>query len=553
MFEEADNLADIFRGGLPYYLLIVLPILILCSSNPVLASSEFAVQRMSQFDVHGKQFGCRSSGINLEGKSLYSWSTSRHCVVTRLQDLTVNQFHEIRLKAGGLVILLPNDISQFGEDVKQQIYQLEHLMLTQATSIPVYFSRHDKNFEQVIADLQRSATAEDYQSASHKQRESALSEIMNSISANGYQIVISGGSHTTPNKQSKIPIIQGELAPMMNIKTVGDVDVNSKLPLVVITANLKTFGLYNDYLNNPDTAVLLTLAELFSKLYSTSNAAPKYRLLFLISESGSLLNFQAMKKWVEENYQTPNIDFVLCLDAINQALSEDQTKIFMHVSKPPKEGTPMNVFYKNLKSIATKYDNVSVEGVHKKISTSEEMAWEHERFTYKRLPAFTLSSVKSHKDPMRTTIFQEDNESNIRNTQRKAKIIAESLARSIYNVDDGEIFTGAMDISSQMIKSWMHVKSILHNNDLKNAFEKYLKNVKVTYEKTEPRDPDFLFYDSFDGVLNVYSVKPAVFDLFLTILITAYLFSVYFVILYFPHLYTVVCRMSKESMKTKVN
>lgn len=57
MFEEADNLADIFRGGLPYYLLIVLPILILCSSNPVLASSEFAVQRMSQFDVHGKQFG----------------------------------------------------------------------------------------------------------------------------------------------------------------------------------------------------------------------------------------------------------------------------------------------------------------------------------------------------------------------------------------------------------------------------------------------------------------------------------------------------------------
>lgn len=55
-----------------------------------------------------------------------------------------------------------------------------------------------------------------------------------------------------------------------------------------------------------------------------------------------------------------------------------------------------------------------------------------------------------------------------------------------------------------MIKSWMHVKSILHNNDLKNAFEKYLKNVKVTYEKTEPRDPDFLFYDSFDGVLNVY-------------------------------------------------
>lgn len=57
MFEEADHFADLFRGGLPYYVLITLPILIICSSNPVLASSEFSVQRMSQFDVHGLSYG----------------------------------------------------------------------------------------------------------------------------------------------------------------------------------------------------------------------------------------------------------------------------------------------------------------------------------------------------------------------------------------------------------------------------------------------------------------------------------------------------------------
>lgn len=61
MFEDADNFADLFRGGLPYYLLITLPILIICSSNPVLAASEFGVQRMSQFDVHGTPYG-RSQG-----------------------------------------------------------------------------------------------------------------------------------------------------------------------------------------------------------------------------------------------------------------------------------------------------------------------------------------------------------------------------------------------------------------------------------------------------------------------------------------------------------
>lgn len=57
MFEEADNFVDIFRGGLPFYVLITLPILLICSSNPVLASSEFNVQRMTQYDLHGAPFG----------------------------------------------------------------------------------------------------------------------------------------------------------------------------------------------------------------------------------------------------------------------------------------------------------------------------------------------------------------------------------------------------------------------------------------------------------------------------------------------------------------
>ena len=57
MFEDADNIADIFRGGFAYYALLAVPILLIFSSNPVLASSEFHVQRMSQFDVNGLHFG----------------------------------------------------------------------------------------------------------------------------------------------------------------------------------------------------------------------------------------------------------------------------------------------------------------------------------------------------------------------------------------------------------------------------------------------------------------------------------------------------------------
>lgn len=58
MFEEADNyFADIFRGGLPYYLLFALPLLIICASHPVAGSNEFNIQRMSQFDVNGVPYG----------------------------------------------------------------------------------------------------------------------------------------------------------------------------------------------------------------------------------------------------------------------------------------------------------------------------------------------------------------------------------------------------------------------------------------------------------------------------------------------------------------
>lgn len=63
--------------------------------------------------------GCRASALNLEAKSLNSWKTSRHCIVTRFQDLSLEQFREIRSKAGGLIVLLPDDISLLTLDEKQ--------------------------------------------------------------------------------------------------------------------------------------------------------------------------------------------------------------------------------------------------------------------------------------------------------------------------------------------------------------------------------------------------------------------------------------------------
>ncbi|XP_011198144.1 nicalin-1 isoform X2 [Bactrocera dorsalis] len=552
MFEDAENFADIFRGGLPY-LLIALPVLLICSANPVLASSEFSVQRMSQFDVNGVAYGCRASALSLEAKSLYTWSTGRHCVVAKLQDLTIDQFREIRQKAGGLVILLPQHVSDMTFEEKEHLNLLEQAMLAQPNSIPIYFSPYNSELERIITDITRT-TSKNVEGKA--QRTSAATELLSSISANGYQVIVSGASHLA-SKNSRIPIIQGELAATTKIlkQMESGGESNSKLPLIVITSHLNTFGLYNEYPLNADAAVLLTLADVFSKLHSTPNAVPKYRLLFLLTESGTLLNFQGVKKWLDENVQLQNVDFVLCLDTITQSLNAETGNLYMHVSKPPKEGTAMNDFFKLLKNVAAQYGNVTVDGVHKKINLADQqLAWEHERFSMRRLPAFTISALKSPKEPARATIFKDEEEQIIAQTQQHAKILAETLAHYVYGLQEPyEIFAGPMGINKKLIKAYLQVKSALHNNDLKNAFEKYLKNVKIMYDKPDTRDPDFMFYDGQEARLNVYHVKPAIFDLFLTILICAYLASVYFVIQFFPALYDTVCKMTKPQVLTQAN
>lgn len=101
MFEDADNLADLFRGGLPYYILITLPILIICSSNPVLASSEFNVQRMSQYDLHGVPYGESKNWFRSKGcayfyphcvlflSSFFKWTRDMHSILSKWHNIEV--------------------------------------------------------------------------------------------------------------------------------------------------------------------------------------------------------------------------------------------------------------------------------------------------------------------------------------------------------------------------------------------------------------------------------------------------------------------------------
>lgn len=74
-------------------------------------------------------------------------------------------------------------------------------MLAQEISIPVYFSKYDANLENIISDLSNMKTADQDDFADSMKdagkRDSALSEIINSISANGYQVCVSICEKTT--------------------------------------------------------------------------------------------------------------------------------------------------------------------------------------------------------------------------------------------------------------------------------------------------------------------------------------------------------------------
>ncbi|XP_023163429.1 nicalin-1 [Drosophila hydei] len=545
MLNEADNLADIFRGGLPYFLIITLPILIICS--PCLAS-EFEVMAMTKYDVNGENFGSRSSVISLEAKSLYTWNTGRHCVLARLLDISLNDFNRIRQKAGGLIIMLPDDVQTLSNEVKDQILMLEQQMLTQSIPIPVYFASFTKTLEHIINDI-TSTTIDN-----NTQDKTALGQLLLSVNANGYHITVDG-QNSAANKNSKLASIQGEFVPnqyAMQKENTGD---GNNLPLILITANLKTFGIINKYPLNADSAVLMALIEIFSKLHTTLSTTPKYRLGFFLSDSGLLLNFQGSKKWLEidDNLAIQNVEFVLCLDTITQSLTSNQPNVlYMHVSKPPKEKTSISNYFKLLKSIAGRNSaNLTVEGVHKKINLADsKLSWEHERFSMKRFPAFTLSSARNPTSPLRTTMFKDKESHIVEQLVTSVKNIAESLACYMYKIDPlSDIFKGHAAITEDNILPYLGIKAILQNNDIKDGFEKYLKNVKVFYDKPDEREPDFMFYNGINPKLNIYRVKPAIFDLFLTFAISLYLVGIYFAIQFFPKLYGLISTSTNISIR----
>lgn len=240
-----------------------------------------------------------------------------------------------------------------------------------------------------------------------------------------------------------------------------------------------------------------------------------------------------------------NVDFVLCLDSLGKA-----SPLKLHVSKPPKEGSAGDIFLKNLNAVSKSlYGSPEVEMVHKKINLADDsLAWEHERFSIRRLPAFTLSTLSGPQSPARATILDTVETVPAAALEQHTRVIAEALACSLYpKLADGgcsgQLFAGSLSPSAGSLAGWLdlataqprHPSLLLGKNSdvvksLTAALSRYTHDVVKVVSTPDRREPEYVLYDTPSATLNVYRVKPAVFDLFLSAAIGCYLALVYLLI-----------------------
>ncbi|XP_011371005.1 nicalin [Pteropus vampyrus] len=341
------------------------------------------------------------------------------------------------------------------------------------------------------------------------------------------------------------------------------------LPTIVIVAHYDAFGVapwlsHGADSNGSGISVLLELARLFSRLYTYKRTHAAYNLLFFASGGGKF-NYQGTKRWLEDNLDhtdssllQDNVAFVLCLDTVGRGDS-----LHLHVSKPPREGTLQHAFLRELEMVAAhQFPELRFSMVHKKVNLAEDiLAWEHERFAIRRLPAFTLSHLESHRDGQRSSIMDVRSRVDSKTLTRNTRLIAEALTRVIYNLTekgtpaDMPVFTEQMQIQQEQLDSvmdWLTTQpraaQLVHKDGtllstLEHYLGRYLKEVKQHHIKADKRDPEFVFYDQLKQVMNAYRVKPAIFDLLLAVCIGAYLGMAYTAVQHFDLLYRTVQRL----------
>uniref|UniRef100_A0A8D0CSC5 BOS complex subunit NCLN n=1 Tax=Sander lucioperca TaxID=283035 RepID=A0A8D0CSC5_SANLU len=461
---------------------------------------------------------------------------TRRCVIMKVLDFTTDKYLEAqRQNAAAILILLPKNISSIPHDTVQSFMVSESKALLKETLMPVYVAPEDEQLLYMYDEVKQAAATR-----------------TSSIFVRG-------------ERSKRILHFTGVLP-----------GAGEDIPTIVITAHYDSYGLapwlaYGADSNGSGVTILLELARLFQKLFSSPSTIPPYNLMFSLTGGGKY-NFLGTKRWIEENLDHTsllhdNVEFVLCLDTL-----ANSDELYVHVSRPPKPETPMHSFMQQLEEVvSSRFPHVKVGLVHKKINLVEStVAWEHERYSLRKIPSFTLSHLEDPKSELRGSMLDTMSQVDFRKMKRNGIIVAEALARYMYNLSgkgspkDVQVFKGQL-VSSCLMSFLTSVpratqlldkepSHILLVNSLEHEFKRYLQQVHRHAFRQDRRDPDITFFDQMNPPVVMYRVKPAAFDLFLGGCIAAYLGIVYYtiqvhlyILLYCPFILIVV--ISTQSSK----
>ncbi|XP_027183934.1 nicalin-1 [Coffea eugenioides] len=511
------------------------------------------VYRLVQYDLAGVPFGSRFASLNHHaasslfssgagsGNSAAAADLSRTVLILPLRELNLTLIREYigqRKILGGLLLLLPSifnpeNVDNMGEadhstytgeadhtpaeDVSRDILvELEQLLIHANIPYPVYFSFEHDDINAVLVDVKRNDVTGQPATAT----------------TGGYKLVVAApeprkiGSPAITNIQGWLPGLK------------ADADSN-QLPTIAIVASYDTFGAapalsVGSDSNGSGVVALLEIARLFSILYSNPRTRGRYNLLFGLT-SGGPYNYNGTYKWLRSFDQRlrESIDYAICLNSIGSS----GDKLWVHVSKPPENAYIKQIF-EGISSVAEEL-GLEVGLKHKKINISNpRVAWEHEQFSRIRVTAATLSELSVAPELLESTGGLSDNRHfvNEASVVRSVKLVAESLARHIYNQDRKNINIFADDsslaVNPSYIRSWLNLLSttprvapFLTKNDplimaLKKELTEHTVEVNVQHEVL---DGLFTFYDSTSSQLHIYQVASVTFDLLLLLVLGSYL------------------------------
>ncbi|KAM4808393.1 BOS complex subunit NCLN-like [Rhinophrynus dorsalis] len=486
--------------------LTMMEVLLVLSLLPgPLTSLEFPVYRMQQYNLQGRAHGCQSSQVHAESRTLEAELLTRRCVIMRLREFSMDKWHQVLSQsAGAVLILVPPDASTALPGPAQCFMEQEMELLRNVSLLPVYFALED---EQVLTIYEESkAISQSLRSST------ALEVLLGTVTGSGFQMT-TGEMQSKPISSSVIVTLEGLLAGQ------GEAE---ELPIVAIVAHYDSFGAapwlaFGADSNGSGVAVLLEMMRLFHLLYSNPRSQPKYSLLFSLTGGGKF-NYQGSKLWLEKHLDhsetspfNENVMFVLCLDTLANGDS-----LHIHVSKPPLEGTAQWEFIKQLQSVIKlpQFQEVNISMIHKKINLGEElMAWEHEQFSLRRVPAFTVSHLDSHKNGLKSSILDTRSQVDMKKLRRNTQILCEALARLMYKdslketTEKLQIFQGELEVEETRLTAvldWLvsqpRAAQLIGErhpllSTLEHLFRRHLSDVKRHVFKPGDREPEFVFYD----------------------------------------------------------